>query len=162
MSFFTFDEHTDPSTPEKIRNILISTSSFNNREIEVAMDLVRENLEKGSLASGYFFLLARVESGQMAGFTCFGPIPCTLHSYDLYWIAVHRDFQGMGLGRLLYLETEIKVKKQNGEKIYAETSGRKDYMPARQFYRDLGFTETCKLEDFYAPGDDKIIYQKNL
>ncbi len=162
MSLFAFDEHPDPSTPEKIRNILISTSSFSNREIEVAMDLVRENLEKGRLRSGYFFLLARDESGQMAGFTCFGPIPCTLHSYDLYWIAVHKDFQGMGLGRKLYLETEKKVKKQDGKKIFAETSGRKDYHSARKFYQSLEFKKICRIGDFYAPGDDKVIYQKDI
>ncbi len=162
MIVFAFDEQLDASSQDEIRNILLSTRSFSSREIEIAMDLVRENLEKGSLRSGYFFLLARDESGQMAGFTCFGPIPCTLHSYDLYWIAVRKDFQGMGLGRLLYLETEKKVKKQDGKKIFAETSGRKAYHSARQFYQSLEFKKICRISDFYAPGDDKFIYQKDL
>ncbi len=162
MKDFTFDEQLHSSSREEIRNILISTGSFSMHEIEVAIDLAGENLEKGSSRSGYFFVQARDESGRMAGFTCFGPIPCSLYSYDLYWIAVRGDCQGIGLGRKLYLKTEQQIVNRKGRKIYAETSGREDYHQARRFYQSLGFKKVCRLEDFYAPGDDKIIYEKDL
>ncbi len=162
MKDFTFEEQLDASSQDEIRTILASANAFSSREIEVATELVRENLEKGSIRSGYFFLLARDKSGRMAGFTCFGPIPCTVHSYDLYWIAVYEDCRGMGLGGNLYLKTEAQVKKRGGKKIYAETSGREDYRLTRNFYQGMGFKELCRLEEFYAPGDDKVIYGKTL
>jgi len=162
MNRIIFDTEPDMSTPEKVRNILNSTGAFSEQEIEVALEIVRENLEKGSQKSGYNFLLVRGDSGQIAGFACFGPIACTKSGYDLYWIAVHKDFQGMGLGKKLFQETERQVRKLKGAKIYAETSGRRDYLPARKFYQSLGFSKSCRLKDFYAPGDDKLILQKDL
>lgn len=162
MKDFTFEEQLNASSQDEVKTILASTNAFSSREIEVATELVRENLEKGSLGSGYFFLLARDESGRMAGFTCFGPIPCTLYSYDLYWIAVRGDCQGLGLGRKLYLKTEANVKMRGGKKIFAETSGREDYHLTRSFYQGQGFKELCRLSDFYAPGDDKLIYGKDV
>lgn len=162
MKAFDFDERLDASSQYEIESILASTGVFSSQEIEMAVELVRENLEKGSQGSGYFFLLARDESDKMAGFTCFGLIPCTINSYDLYWIAVRSDCQGMGLGRRLCLLTEAQVKKRGGKKIYAETSGRKDYALTRNFYLKMGFQELGRLEDYYAPGDDKVIYGKDI
>ncbi len=162
MTSFIFDKEPDKSTPDMIRSILTSTSAFSDQEIDVALELVMENLDKGSQKSGYHFLLARKDSGPMAGFTCFGPIPCTESGYDLYWIAVHRDFQGKGLGKRLYLETEKEIIAGSGTRILAETSSRKTYVQARNFYLSQGFTKVCRLKDFYAPGDDKIIYEKVL
>jgi ribosomal protein S18 acetylase RimI-like enzyme len=162
MTYFRLDKEPDRSTPDLVRNILVSTGAFSAQEIALAMELVMENLEKGSHKSGYHFLLARNNHGHMAGFTCYGPIPCTESGFDLYWIAVHRDFQGMGLGKSLFAETEKEIRTRKGSRIFAETSGRKDYLQARKFYTAVGFSKTCRIKDFYAPGDDKIIYEKVL
>lgn len=162
MTYFRFDKQPDRSTPDLVRNILASTGAFSEQEIDLAMGLVVENLEKGSQKSGYHFLLARNNHEHMAAFTCYGPIPCTESGFDLYWIAVHRDFQGTGLGRTLFAETEKEIRTLNGTRIFAETSGRKNYFQTRKFYTAVGFTKKCRLKDFYAPGDDKIIYEKVL
>ncbi len=162
MRVFRFNEQLESSCLDEIRTILVSTGSFSSQEVDLAADLVMESLEKGASRSGYYFLMARDERGKLAGFTCFGPVPCTLYSYDLYWIAVRGDCRGMGLGRQLYLKTEDLVKQSRGRRIYVETSGRADYHPARHFYQKLGFKEVCRLGDFYAPGDDKVIYEKKI
>jgi ribosomal protein S18 acetylase RimI-like enzyme len=46
--------------------------------------------------------------------------------------------------------------------IYAETSGKAQYLPTRRFYERAGFAEAARLPDFYAVGDAKIIYRKDL
>ncbi len=56
-------------------------------EVEVAVELVQERLAKG-LTSEYFFVFAE-QDGKRRGLYLFGPIACTLASYDLYWIVVH-------------------------------------------------------------------------
>ena len=63
----------------------------------MAVELAHERLAKGPL-SDYHFILAE-HYGRLAGYVCYGPIPCTASSYDIYWIAVHPDMQGKGLGR---------------------------------------------------------------
>jgi GNAT superfamily N-acetyltransferase len=144
----------------KVREIVRSTGFFNDAEIEVAVELVDERLAKG-LESGYFFIFAEVE-GQTVGYVCYGPIPATAGSYDLYWIAVYEGQQGKGLGRLLLEKTEQAVKTMKGTRIYIETSSRKKYLPTRIFYENNGYKLEAVLEEFYAPDDSKCIYVKAL
>jgi ribosomal protein S18 acetylase RimI-like enzyme len=149
-----------PTDAGVVRAITGSTGFFRRDEIDVAVSLVEERLVKGP-ASGYEFLFAEVE-GQTAGYACFGPIPCTVASYDLYWIAVHADFQGRGLGKLLLRESERVIEEMGGRRVYIETSSRPQYDPTRKFYLACGCREEAVLEDFYAPGDSKVIYVKAL
>jgi hypothetical protein len=46
--------------------------------------------------------------------------------------------------------------------VYAETSSRPQYEPTRSFYRACGYRLEARLEDFYAPGDGKVIFLKVL
>jgi GNAT superfamily N-acetyltransferase len=149
-----------PSDQDLVREIVASTGVFRLAEIEVAVELVAERLAKGP-ASGYHFLFAECD-GQTRGYACYGPIAGTLHSYDLYWIVVHRSAQGRSLGRLLLEEAERQVREAGGQRIYVETSGRDQYAPTRAFYEHFGYRREAVLPDFYAPGDDKIVYLKVL
>ena len=36
----------------------------------------------------------------VVGYACYGPIACTVASYDLYWIAVDPQFQRHGIGQI--------------------------------------------------------------
>jgi hypothetical protein len=49
-----------------------------------------------------------------------------------------------------------------GRRIYIETSSRAQYEPTRGFYLKCGYRQETILEDFYAPGDGKVIYVKAL
>ncbi len=143
-----------------VREIVESSGYFTTQEIEVAQELVQERLEKG-ISSGYLFLFAETE-GRVIGYACYGPVPCTLESYDLYWIAVAEDLRGAGVGRELLRKTEQAIERAGGRRIYVETSSREQYNPTRRFYRACGYGEAAVLEDFYAPGDHKVIYLKAL
>jgi hypothetical protein len=46
--------------------------------------------------------------------------------------------------------------------MYVDTSGRAQYAPTRAFYEHMGYERAAVLEDFYAPGDAKVIYSKIL
>jgi ribosomal protein S18 acetylase RimI-like enzyme len=149
-----------PSDRKTVSEIVSSTGFFHAAEVEIAVELVDDHLEVGDV-SGYFFVFAE-EAGRVLGYTCYGPIDGTDGSFDLYWIAIHRDCQGLGLGRVLMKETENRIRKAEGRRVYAETSGRPQYEPTRAFYECLGFFPEARLKDFYAPGDDKVFYVKVL
>jgi acetoin utilization deacetylase AcuC-like enzyme/GNAT superfamily N-acetyltransferase len=144
----------------RIRRLVEITGFFSSKEVDVAEELVTERLDKGE-ASGYHFIMAE-HYGRLAGYACFGPIPATDSSYDLYWIAVHPDFQGRGLGRRLLLEAERRIKAAGGRRIYADTSQRVQYASTRAFYESCGYLLETVLKDFYAVGDGKAIYRKSL
>jgi hypothetical protein len=46
--------------------------------------------------------------------------------------------------------------------MYLDTSGRAQYAPTRAFYEHKGYGVAARLEDFFAPGDDKVIYVRAL
>lgn len=144
-----------------IRSIVSSTEKFRTDEIEVAVELIEERLKKGE-KSGYYFLFAEKDSGEVIGYTCFGPIACTIASYDLFWIAVKKEYQGRNIGGELLKRTEELIKKNGGKRIYIETSSREDYLPTRNFYLKNGYVIETILKDFYDENDDKVIFLKRL
>ncbi|MBI1932700.1 MAG: GNAT family N-acetyltransferase [Ignavibacteriales bacterium] len=151
-------ENIKPEDPENIKKIVSSTGFFNDEEVDIAVELAEERLSKG-LESGYHFLFLEIDDKTL-GYSCFGPIPATKFSYDLYWIAVHKDNQNLGLGKILLNESEIAISKLGGNRIYVETSGREQYISTRKFYIACDYKEEAVLEDFYAPGDAKYLYLK--
>ena len=155
-----FRYNVETEDPAKIRRLASITGFFNPEEIDVAEELPRERLSKGD-ASGYFFVIAE-HYGRMVGYTCYGPIAGSAGSFDLYWIAVHPDFQRRGLGRLLIRETERLIRKSEGGRIYVETSEKAQYTSTRMFYESCGYKLEAILKDFYAPGDGKCIYCKAI
>ncbi len=145
--------------PARVRRLADETGFFYPAEVDVAVELVEERLSKGS-ESGYHFIMAD-QYGRLAGYVCYGPIACTASSYDIYWIAVHPDFQGRGLGRRLLRETERRIRAGGGARIYVETSQRAQYAGTRAFYESCGYRVEAVIQEFYGPGDHKTIYCKS-
>lgn len=156
----TFRSSATADDEKAIAEIVSSSGFFYEDEIDLAVELVTERLQKGE-ESGYYFLFADI-GGRTIGYTCFGPIPATRFSYDLYWIAVHGDWRGKGIGKQLLEKSEEDIRKLGGRRIYIETSGRELYAPTRAFYLTCGYREEAVFEDFYAPGDAKYVYLKIL
>jgi GNAT superfamily N-acetyltransferase len=149
-----------PSDVAAVRDIVGSSGFFSAAELDVAVELVEDRLAKGE-ASDYRFLFADLD-GQRIGYACYGPIACTAGSFDLYWIAVHEGHRGRGLGRRLMAATEGLIRKEGGHRVYVETSSRAQYAPTREFYLKCGYRIEATLEDFYAPGDSKVILAMTL
>lgn len=149
-----------PSDSDKVGAIVRSSGFFSAQEVEVAMELVKERQSKGP-SSGYFFLFAEIGE-EVAGYTCFGPVPCTQESFDIYWIAVSESLRRLGLGRELLGRTEERIKEMSGRRVYVETSSRLQYIPTHAFYMRCGYGQAAVLEHFYSPDDHKIIFLKVL
>lgn len=143
-----------------VRDLTGSTGFFSEAEIVVAVELVEARLSQG-LASGYRFIFGE-RDGALDGYVCFGPIPLTRSSYDLYWIAVRPAAQLAGLGRRLMDMAEAAAREIGGTAMYVETSTRSQYLPTRAFYRRLGYRLAAELPDFYGPGDGQALFTKQL
>ena len=152
-----------PGDTEAVRKLVAGTGFFSAEETDVAVELVEEALSKGP-ASGYEFLFADTpgDPDTLLGYTCYGAIPATESSFDLYWIAVATATQRSGLGRKLLNESERLSKERGARQMFVDTSGRGLYAPTRAFYERMGYHVAAELEDFYAPGDAKIVYAKRL
>jgi ribosomal protein S18 acetylase RimI-like enzyme len=152
-----------------VERIVRRTGKFNEEEIGVALELLDAALEQGA-SSGYEFVFAqpqlaggkRLPERPILGYACFGKIPGTERSFDLYWVVVDPAVQGLGIGKRLLLSVEQQVLARRGSQLYIETSARPDYRGTRKFYAASGYSVVAELSDFYAPGDHKVIYHKKL
>ncbi|MFW8595255.1 GNAT family N-acetyltransferase [Cribrihabitans neustonicus] len=144
----------------RITQLVAGTGKFSNSEIEISGELAQERLSTGA-ASGYHFLLAEC-GAELQGYACYGPVPGSDHSWDLYWIVVAPSHQGSGLGRLLMARAEAAIRKARGRKVYIDTSSSAPYAATRRFYEKVGYAQRAEFPDFYRDGDGKAVYEKTL
>jgi D-alanine-D-alanine ligase len=155
-----FRQQVTAGDVQQVRQISESTGFFFDFEVDVAVSLIEERLNQGE-ASGYHFVFAE-QNGRTVGYSCFGPIPCTQGSFDLYWLAVRDECRRHGIGRQLMAESERIIAAMGGRLVFLETASKEQYKPTREFYNRNNYAVEAVLKDFYAPGDDKVIFVKRL
>ena len=155
----------------RIRDILYATTVFREDEVAVALELFDETFavgparapyDPGDGVTDYEFVGSFASDGQLVGYVCYGSTPGTDRTYDLYWIAMHPDFQGSGGGSQLLGEVERRLRQREARLLVVETSSRDDYAPTRRFYDAHDYTAVATIADYYAPGDSRVIYTKRL
>ena len=149
------------SDVDKVRDLVAKSGVFSQVEVDIAGELVAEAALKGEAKSGYSFVFLE-EAGRLLGYACFGLIPLTATSYDLYWIAVDNERRKQGLAARILHAVEAAVKSAGGTQIFAETSSRDDYTSARTFYEKTGFALSALQKDFYSAGDNKVTFVKPI
>jgi GNAT superfamily N-acetyltransferase len=149
------------SDVELLVQLTKDTGFFSAEELEIARELATLNVTQGDVTSGYYFLLQDAPEGIVA-YACYGPIPGSEISFDLYWIVVSPALQGKGAGRALIRAVEKCVGAAGGQRLYADTSSREQYTPTRAFYERCGFEQAASLQDFYAEGDGKVIFVRKV
>jgi GNAT superfamily N-acetyltransferase len=150
--------HLTPADRGRIEDITRAVGLFRDGEIPVALEVFDEAVRAGPRGEPYCALGADVD-GRLAGWICWGPTPCTLGTYDLYWMVVAPALQGTGIGTAMLAEMERRLA-GIARLIVVETAGRADYAPTRRFYEARGYRAAATIPDFYAPGEDQVVFVK--
>lgn len=150
----------DPADRQPLAGLLARVPAFTHEDVELAMELVDERLAEGK-GSDYQFVVA-ADGSTVLGYACFGLIPLTESSFDLYWIVVAPEHQARGVGTRLIKAVEARIKQRGGVRVYIETSSTQPYADARAFYASQGYVEAAALPDFYRDGEAKIVYSREL
>lgn len=164
MEKIIYRKETKQSDLKDFRETLESSGFFYDYEIEAAEDFLKYQLEDGD-ESGIHYYMAEDKSiaeGKMIGFICFGFDSCTLNTWLLYWMGVHNDYRGKGVGAQLLKKFEEYVVSKGGKKIVLETAGRELYKPTRDFYEKYGYREEGIVPDYYSVGDARVTYVKDV
>jgi ribosomal protein S18 acetylase RimI-like enzyme len=141
-----------------VEEMLEACGAFNEEEVRVALEMVDEAV--GS--DGEYSVFAAETDGRVCGYVLVGPTPLTASTWHLYWICVHPDFQGSGVGRALQTHVESFIRARGGERIVLETDGMASYERTREFYRRAGYTEAGVIPDYFKPGSDCVLFYKEL
>lgn len=142
----------------RLEQLTRATGLFREEEVATAVELLDASLDGDE---DYSFLGA-FDGDELVGYACWGATPGTVATSDLYWIAVARERQGGGIGSQLLAEVERRLTADGRRLVVVETSSRADYQPTRGFYETRGYTRTATIPAYYAPGDDLVIYTKDL
>lgn len=143
-----------------VMRILHRTAEFQPDEVIVAEELIDSYLNDPA-DSGYLILVAETD-GKVSGYVCYGLTPLTEGTWDIYWIAVARELQGQGIGRALMTAAEKNISQVSGRLIIIQTSSLPEYEKTRRFYLSSGYQVAAQVADYYAPGDDLVIFQKRM
>jgi len=134
---------------------------FRPEEVLVALEVFDAALGIGRKRDPDYETAGIEFDGALAGWICWGPTPCTLGTFDLYWIVVAPEWHGQGVGRALVAEMERRIAGR-ARLVVVETAGRADYASTRAFYERLEYRVASRIADYYAPGDDLVTYMKRM
>lgn len=126
------------------------------------MDTAVELLDESLGGDEDYRFLGAYDGDELIGYACWGPTPGTLGTCDLYWIVVDRGRQRRGVGTALLRAVEEQLAAEGCRLIVVETSSRADYAPTRAFYERRGFSRTAVIPAYYEPGDDLVVYLKDV
>ncbi|MDD5459616.1 MAG: GNAT family N-acetyltransferase [Phycisphaerae bacterium] len=153
-------ERAKAEDKDSVMEIVRDTEFFKSHEIDVAEEVFDDAIKQGD--DGDYQSFVSKEGDNVTGWVCFGQTPCTVGTFDIYWIAVSPKYQNRGIGKLLVQYAMDRIKTSGGRMAVAETSGNPRYQSTRYFYEKIGFAKEACIKDFYAIDDDKIIYIKRI
>lgn len=141
-------------------DIALSSQAFRDSELEVLKDVINDYVDNSSTTYNFF---EEKIGDKLVGFVIFGKTPLTEYGWDIYWLIVHKMFQGKGVGRRLIQRVEEFVLTMDHKAILrVETSSKKEYSAARGLYVKLNYLELGRLPNFYSESDDLIIFYKEI
>ncbi len=137
-----------------------ATGVFKPHEVK-ALQEVLDEYHQANHRFGHIAVLDERE-GRIVGYAYYAPASMTDHAWYLYWIAVTKQIQAKGVGSGLLTHAEDDIRRKAGRVLFIETSSLPHYDPTRQFYLKHGYEVTGVLRDYYADGDDMVVFRKRL
>ena len=134
---------------------------FRDAEVRVALEVLGAALGVGRGRDPDYETIGAEVGGTLAGWACWGPVPSTVGTFDLYWIAVAPEYQGHGVGSALLARVEESVAGR-ARLIVVETAGREEYAATRRFYESHRYAVAARIPDYYELGDDLVTYVKQM
>ena len=151
---------SEPSETPALLAIAAGTEVFKPIEIETLAEVLAD-YHAHERANGHRCVTAW-QDGRPIGFVYWAPEEMADRTWYLWWIAVRRDLQSQGSGAALLDACEADVRAAGGRLLLIDTSSLPSYEPTRRFYVKHGYEPPCVIRDFYADGDDMLVFRKRM
>ncbi|WP_298938612.1 GNAT family N-acetyltransferase [uncultured Ruegeria sp.] len=146
-------KHDDIAALQKVLN---GTELFPS---EMLPDMVSDFLSEEE--SSDIWLTCEAD-GNAVGFCYAVPEELAEGAWNMLAIAVLPAQQGDGCGGAIAQHLENELKERGQRILIADTSGAAEFAQTREFYRKNGYSEEARIRDFWAAGDDKVVFWKSL
>jgi ribosomal protein S18 acetylase RimI-like enzyme len=151
---------TLPSDHHALLALARNTGVFKPLEIE-ALEEVLLDYHAANHAHGHRSLTFE-QADEILGFAYFAPAAMTDRTWYLYWIAVGKQTQARGIGGELLKFVEDEIRRHQGRMLLIETSSLEHYDLTRRFYLKHGYDRVASVPDYYAEGDDMVVFRKHF
>jgi ribosomal protein S18 acetylase RimI-like enzyme len=152
-----------PALPDDSKTLISladETGVFKGIEIQ-ALGEVLDDYHAANQRLGHRAVVV-CEGSAICGFAYYAPAAMTCATWYLYWIAVAKSRHRSGIGAELMRHVEADIRGAEGRLLLIETSSLDHYLPTRQFYLRQGYHQTAVLRDYYADGDDMVVFAKRF
>lgn len=101
-------------------------------------------------------------AGTLRAVAYYEPVTATDRAWELLMIGVQRDRHRTGLGGRLLRHVEDDLRGRGQRLLLVETSAAPAFDRARAFYAALGYDEEARVRDYFAEGDDMVLFRRVL
>ncbi len=148
-----------PDDIEIIKSLAVETELFTEDDAVFIGETLNQHFA-AELGDDHFWVT--YDDNGVIGVAYYAPEPMTDGVWNLYMLAVHPDSHGQGIGSRLVKYVEQAITSHNARLLLIETSGLDSFERTRSFYDKCGYDLEARIRDYYAEGDDKIIFRKSL
>ena len=100
--------------------------------------------------------------GVAVGFCYAVPEELAEGTWNMLALAVLPSQQKQKCGTQIVAALEAMLRERQARIVIADTSGTEAFARVRRFYQKNGYAEEARVRDFWAAGDDKIVFWKAL
>lgn len=151
-----------PMTPDDsaaVIALVVAAGMFPASETEVVDNMLADYFGR-TINDGHVCVID--EEDEPVGVAYYAPAPATDRTWYLTMIGVRPDHQGRGRGASLLRHVEDALQASGQRVLLVETSGVPAYERTRAFYVKCGYEEEARIRDFWAAGDDMVVFRKAL
>ena len=154
----TTDKTIRPTTPDDLpalKKIIDGTELFPSDLLDDMTAGYFANDEEGGCWLTY-------DDSKPVAVAYYVPERMTEGTWNALLLAVRPERQGKGLGAALMRHVEQTLAERGERVLLVETSGLDAFERTRNFYRKIGYKEEARIREFYAAGEDKVVFRKAL
>jgi ribosomal protein S18 acetylase RimI-like enzyme len=151
---------TTPADTPVLVALAEGTGVFKPEEIEALREVFDEYYSQYQ-AQGHRCIVYEAD-GRLLGFAYYAATSMTDRTWYLWWIAVDKRTQARGTGSKLLRYVEDDIRREKGRLVIVETSSLPHYELTRRFYLKHGYDQAAVIADYYADGDDLVVFRKRL
>lgn len=148
---------TEMKDAQAILSIVAESGQFDADGLAHVQRTLRQHLD--GIGEGIWLT---ADDGEAVGVAYCAPEPVAGGTWNLLMLWIRADRHGKGHGGLLVKQVECELRGRGARLLIVETSGLPAFAPARSFYAKCGFLHEASVKNFFAAGDDKLVFTKSL
>jgi GNAT superfamily N-acetyltransferase len=151
-----------PAAPEDsaaVIDLVIAAEMFSNNDAGFLEGMLADYFD-GNKEDGHVCVID--DEGGPLGVAYYQPEPAADRVWDLTMIAVRPVRQGQGRGAEMLRRVEEDLRSGGGRLLLVETAALARYDSTRAFYVKCGYEEEARVRDYWAVGDDLVVFRKAL